>query len=178
MNSNDSNLLEEVKDTLNAIKALKNGEPTVEPVKEAEEVTEEVVKDEAVEETKDAKEEVKAETAVEVVEEVTEEKIEEADATKEDQTPSKDEEATEEETEKSVEDVQTSEFAQASDVNTLLDAVKELTSYVTTLSESVEAIKSAKTSRKGIMPETEVKEEAENSEESKLKKQANYVFGK
>lgn len=178
MNSNDSNLLDEVKDTLNAITALKNGKPTAKPEKEAEESTEEVMKDETVEETKDAKEEVEPETAEEVVEEVTEEESEEAEEESEEVKEStKDDETTEDETEKAAKEETVTKFANANDVNEILNAVKELTSYVTTLSGDVEALKNAKTSRKGVMPETEV-EEDQNDEETKIKKEVDYIFGK
>lgn len=190
MNSEDSKLLDEVKDTLDAITALKNGEPT--KVAEAEVEAEEESTEETVEETKDAKEEVTTKEAEEATEEVVEEAADEAEAVEETEEAKEeseeaeesteedkeDEEAAEEEAEKSVKEEVTTKFASASDVGKVLEAVKELTSFVSTLSEDVEALKNAKTSRKGVMPENEVEEEVQDDESAKLKKQVDYVFGK
>lgn len=151
MNENEK-LLADIKSTVDAIKAIKSGEPTEKP--EVEEVVETPV---APVEEKPAEEVEKKEVEVEDKKEEVAEPVVEEPAVEPVVEPAK-------ETEKSV----------SAEV---LDSVKQIAEVVGALAKEVKALKEAKTARKGVMPAEEVEEKVEDKDEM-LKKEAAYIFGK
>jgi hypothetical protein len=170
--SEDKSLLEKVNKTLEAITALKTGEPT----QKVEEVAE--VKDEAVEEVKAESTETEAKET-EAAEEVAEvEAVAEATEAGEEEVSKEDEgkEASVETPVVKAAEVKVDVSAQISEK--VLEAVTGLASVVKGLAQDVEALKNAKTSKKSVMPDEVKSEEAqEDTEQAKALKHANYIFG-
>jgi hypothetical protein len=162
----DEALLKDVKETLSAIEALKTGK--------VEEKKEEVVEAPAVEAVVPAdekKDDVVEEANVEVVEDKKELEVEPAAAA--------DEAKVEEPAPVVEEKNEEVDFVKSADLNETLSAIKALAEQMKSIVEDVAALKAAKSTKKSVMPAEEAAEDAvedTDDEQSKLKKQAAYIF--